>query len=238
MPLSFVKSLEQQTSNDIKSEGRVTQAVQTELSRASSDESLASITEIAADKLLSDKKPLNARCHSCDDILSASTRSPPLVPTVTISQSQGTVTGILNNNQEAPSAMEESGTLKRASSDTILNSTETPSGSLEDRLTKFTGKILYNLLQVGKTLKQRSSPIKHAIQSDDLEPQIISETETKDTNEDSDSSVTKWPKKLQFKRNVFKTTASGQSTSQNNGLEKEATKNKKREQSKSKIIIV
>ncbi len=232
MPVSFVKSLEQETSNEIKSEGHVTEAVQTELSRGSSNDSLASIIENTEDELLDNEQPpLNARCHSCDDILSASTHSPVTVPKVTVSLSQNTATGILET-----SVSDESGTLKRASSDTMINSTES---SLEGRLTKFTGKLFHNLLRVGKSLKHRTSPIKHAVQTDDLEPQIRTETETetKDTNEDSDSSLPKLPKRLRFRKNVFKT-ASGQSTAQNDALEEEVTKKKKRAQSKSKIIIV
>lgn len=231
MPVSFVRSLERQTSNEIKTEGHVTRAVPTEL--LSSNESLASNTD---NELLGNETPLNARCHSCDDILSASTHTPTsAVPMVTVSRSQGTTADTLDNDRDA--VMDEASTsLKRASSDTMLNSTESTAVTIEDRLTRFTGKLFHNLLQVGKSLKQRSSPIKHAIQSDNLESQgSRTETEAKDTNEDSDSSLTKWQtKKLRFRKNVF----GSRSTLQKDTLEEEAEKKKKREQSKSKIVIV
>ena len=237
---SFVKSLDEQQSNNISSEGHVTCAVTTELSRVPSNESFASdtkYTELESEQSsIGYEKPLNARCRSCDDILSATTLS-PTIPMVTVSRplnptgSLNIANGLCQSNSDSRlrETIEDSGTMKRASSDTMLSSIE--EDTMEERFTKFTGRLFQNLLKVGKSLKQRTSPTKHKITVDDIEPQI-NETERKETNKDSDS---KRPKKLQR----FRTKAgSGRSIPQNEPSEEEVVKNEKRAQSKSKIIIV
>lgn len=244
VPNTFVKSLDEQQSNEISSEAHVTCAVTTELPRVPSNESFTSDTKYAeSEQSIGYEKPLNARCRSCDDILSATTLS-PTVPMVIVSHplnptgSLNTANGLRQSNpgSRRRETIEDSGTMKRASSDTMLSSIE--EDTMEERFTKFTGRLFQNLLKVGKSLKQRTSPTKHKIPVDDLEPQIRVETETeterKQTNEDSDS---KWPKKLQHRFRA-KAGGSGRITPQNEPSEEEVVKNEKRAQSKSKIIIV
>ena len=222
--------------------------------------------EAPPDQSPSRSKPLNARSQSCDDFLSAHTSSPLSpkhfnVPSVTVSLSQNATDlnskdargksipqvhsdSNISSREESPVSGEgveanesKNGTLKRASSDTMLNAKE--SDTLE-RFTRFTGRLFQNLLSVGKSLKQRgttsSRPHKLPVELKEhsLSPPV--RIDTTETNEDSDTSISKWPRKIQQR---FKKTSVGWSnTTQAESAEDEAKKKEMRARSKSKIIIV
>lgn len=258
-----MKSLDEQQSYD-EGKDHVTDAPPTEsgLVRTPSKDSIASNKNGESQPLSSDR-PLSRIYHSCDDILSATVHSPtlPTAPTLPITHlathnptgslsadvpngaHQSTLDSQLELQESSPPAGQE-GSLKRASSDTILNSTE--NDGIENRVTKFTGKLFQNLLQVGKSLKQRTSRSKQKLPVDhnNAEPRVrsVSELVTQDSNGDSDSGSTKWPRRLQqrWRTNMplFKTGLGRTNTLQTDPSEEETRKNEMRARSKSKIIIV
>lgn len=222
--------------------------------------------EPVPDQSPSQSKPFNTRSQSYDDFLSAHTNSPLSpkhlnVPSVTVSLPQNTTDlnsedtrsknipqvrsdSNISSKEESPVAGEgvegndsKNGSLKRASSDTMLNARE---NDTLDRFTRFTGRLFQNLLSVGKSLKQRGTtssrihklPVE--VKEHSLSPPM--RVDTTETNEDSDTSISKWPRKIQQR---FKKTAVGWSNStQAESAEDEAKKQEMRARSKSKIIIV